>query len=56
MKSYNHMTRCPKSTRSLQATERSRMDAAVRDAYEAGRGDGPRSFTNVAWACKGTVP
>lgn len=40
----------------LEATERSRMGAAVRDAYEAGRGDGPRSFANVAWACKGTVP
>ena len=29
--------------------------AAVRDAYESGRPDGPRSFANVAWACRGTV-
>ena len=33
-----------------------RTDAAVRDAYEAGRPDGPRSFANVAWACRGIVP
>ena len=32
------------------AVERARTDAAVRDAYEAGRPDGPRSFVNVAWA------
>jgi len=31
------------------------MTAAVRDAYEAGRPDGPRSFTSVAWACRGVV-
>jgi hypothetical protein len=28
----------------------------VRDAYEAGQPDGPRSFANVAWACRGIVP
>ncbi len=38
------------------ATERVRIDAAVRDAYGAGRPDGPRSFASVAWACKGIVP
>ncbi|WP_132554126.1 class I SAM-dependent methyltransferase [Rhizobium azibense] len=40
----------------LDAAERARIDAAVRDAYEAGRSDGPRSFANVAWACRGIVP
>jgi SAM-dependent methyltransferase len=40
----------------LDATERARTDAAMRDAYEAGRPDGPRSFASVAWACRGLVP
>ena len=40
----------------LNVAERARSDAAVRDAYEAGRPDGPRSFANVAWACRGIVP
>ncbi|MEK1889086.1 MAG: methyltransferase domain-containing protein [Phyllobacterium sp.] len=40
----------------LEPVERARTDAAVRDAYEAGRADGPRSFANVAWACRGMVP
>jgi ubiquinone/menaquinone biosynthesis C-methylase UbiE len=40
----------------LDTPERARTDAAVRDAYEAGRPDGPRSFANVAWACRGIVP
>lgn len=40
----------------LDAAERARADAAVRDAYEAGRPDGPRSFANVAWAVRGIVP
>ncbi|MET4071368.1 ubiquinone/menaquinone biosynthesis C-methylase UbiE [Bradyrhizobium sp. S3.2.6] len=40
----------------LDAAERARTDAAVRDAYEAGRPDGPRSFANIAWACRGNVP
>ena len=39
----------------LDATERALTDAAVRDAYESGRPDGPRSFANVAWACRGIV-
>ena len=37
----------------LDRAERARTDDAVRDAYEAGRPDGPRSFANVAWACRG---
>ena len=40
----------------LDATERARVDLAMRDAYEAGQPDGPRSFANVAWACRGIVP
>ncbi|SEE71901.1 Methyltransferase domain-containing protein [Rhizobiales bacterium GAS188] len=40
----------------LDAAARARIDAAVRDAYEAGRSDGPRSFASVAWACRGIVP
>jgi ubiquinone/menaquinone biosynthesis C-methylase UbiE len=40
----------------LDTAERARTDAAMRDAYEAGRPDGPRSFANVAWACRGIVP
>ncbi|MDG4891525.1 class I SAM-dependent methyltransferase [Mesorhizobium sp. WSM4887] len=40
----------------LDAAERTRTEAAVRDAYEAGRADGPRSFASVAWACRGIVP
>lgn len=40
----------------LGGAERAQADAAVRDAYEAGRPDGPRSFANVAWACRGRVP
>lgn len=40
----------------LDAAERSRVDAAMRDAYEAGRPNGPRSFANVAWAVRGIVP
>jgi hypothetical protein len=39
----------------LDTAERVRIDAAVRDAYEAGRPDGPRSFANIAWACRGIV-
>jgi ubiquinone/menaquinone biosynthesis C-methylase UbiE len=39
----------------LDDAERARTDAAMRDAYEAGRPDGPRSFANVAWACRGIV-
>lgn len=40
----------------LSAPERERTDRAVRDAYEAGQPDGPRSFANVAWAVRGNVP
>lgn len=40
----------------LDAAERARTDAAVRDAYEAGRPDGPRSFVSVAWACRAIAP
>ncbi|TCU14458.1 class I SAM-dependent methyltransferase [Rhizobium sullae] len=40
----------------LDAAERVRTEAAVRDAYEAGQTDGRRSFANVAWACQGIVP
>jgi len=40
----------------LDAVERERVEAAVRDAYQAGRPDGPRSFANVAWACRGIAP
>ncbi|WP_086998136.1 class I SAM-dependent methyltransferase [Rhizobium sullae] len=40
----------------LDAAERVRTEAAVRDAYEAGQPDGRRTFANVAWACRGIVP
>ncbi|MBZ9681013.1 MULTISPECIES: class I SAM-dependent methyltransferase [unclassified Mesorhizobium] len=40
----------------LQAAECERTEAAVRDAYQAGRPDGPRSFASVAWACRGVAP
>lgn len=40
----------------LNAAERESTDKAVRDAYEAGRPDGPRSFANVAWAVRAVVP
>lgn len=36
-------------------TTQVRIKSAVRDAYEAGRSDGPRSFAAVAWACRGVV-
>ena len=40
----------------LDTEVRARTEAAVRDAYQAGQSDGPRSFANVAWACRGIVP
>jgi hypothetical protein len=40
----------------LDEAEGKRMGKAVRDAYEAGRSDGPRSFANVAWAVRANVP
>lgn len=39
----------------VDATELERVEGAVRDAYEAGRPDGPRSFASTAWACRGAV-
>jgi ubiquinone/menaquinone biosynthesis C-methylase UbiE len=39
----------------LDDAGRARTDAAMRDAYEAGKPDGPRSFASVAWACRGIV-
>ena len=39
----------------LDPAQRARTDSAMRDAYEAGRPDGPRSFSSVAWACRGVV-
>ncbi|MEZ2328714.1 class I SAM-dependent methyltransferase [Mesorhizobium sp. RCC_202] len=39
----------------LDAAEQTRVEAAVRDAYQAGRPDGQRSFASVAWACRGIV-
>ncbi|BAV47480.1 hypothetical protein MesoLj113a_18440 [Mesorhizobium sp. 113-1-2] len=41
---------------SLDAPDRARAEAAVREAYQAGQPDGPRSFANVAWACRGARP
>ena len=40
---------------SLEPAELNSATAAVRHAYEGGRPDGPRSFANVAWACRGVV-
>ncbi|MEO6394769.1 MAG: methyltransferase domain-containing protein [Devosia sp.] len=40
----------------LDTAEKARVSSAVRDAYQSGRADGPRSFANVAWACRGVVP
>lgn len=40
----------------LDAAQQAATEAAVRSAYEAGQPDGPRSFANVAWACRGVVP
>jgi SAM-dependent methyltransferase len=40
---------------SLDVVMRKQTENAVRDAYEAGRPDGPRSFANIAWACRGVV-
>ncbi|ODT07064.1 MAG: SAM-dependent methyltransferase [Mesorhizobium sp. SCN 65-20] len=37
----------------LDAAEKARAELAVRDAYEACRPDGPRSFANIAWAVRG---
>jgi SAM-dependent methyltransferase len=40
----------------LEPSLRAKVTAAVREAYEAGKPDGPRSFVAVAWACRGSVP
>ncbi|KOF18425.1 SAM-dependent methyltransferase [Ensifer adhaerens] len=41
---------------SLEGSDRVRVDTAVRSASEAGQRDGPRSFANIAWACRGVAP
>ena len=40
----------------LGAPERARLERHLRDAYLAGAPDGPRSYTAVAWSCRGVVP
>lgn len=40
----------------LAADSRSRLEQAVRAAYEGGARDGPRSFAASAWACRGIRP
>lgn len=40
----------------LDLAGKERAETAVRDAFEAGQSDGPRSFTSTAWACRGSVP
>jgi SAM-dependent methyltransferase len=40
----------------LAPARRATLQDHVRRAYLANRPDGPRSFPNVAWACRGTVP
>jgi hypothetical protein len=39
----------------LPETRRDRLRDAVRAAYLAGDGDGPRGFASVAWAVRGTA-
>ena len=41
---------------SLDSDELVVITSAIRDAYESGRPDGPRSFASVAQACRGIVP
>jgi hypothetical protein len=41
---------------SLAPNEVNKIIAAIRDAYEGGRLDGPRSFASTARACRGIVP
>ncbi|MDP3254073.1 MAG: class I SAM-dependent methyltransferase [Hydrogenophaga sp.] len=41
---------------SLSLDERTRLEAAVRDAYLDGEADGPRSYAALAWSVKGRVP
>ncbi len=40
----------------LNDQERTRLEAAVRDAYLDGDDDGPRSYAALAWAVKGLAP
>jgi hypothetical protein len=37
----------------LNATQRTRLEGAVRAAYLDGEPDGPRSYAALAWAVKG---
>ena len=39
----------------LPEARRDRLRNAVRAAYLAGEGDGPRGFASVAWAVRGTA-
>jgi SAM-dependent methyltransferase len=39
----------------LDQTKRTRLEQALRSAYESGQPDGPRSFAAVAWVCRGVV-
>ncbi len=39
----------------LDPARRAVIEEGVRAAYEAGQPDGPRSFTAVAWACRGVA-
>jgi SAM-dependent methyltransferase len=41
---------------SLPQSMQQRIEDAVKAAYLHGQPDGPRSFVNVAWAVRGTVP
>jgi hypothetical protein len=40
----------------LGAAERTRLRDAVEAAYLDGEADGPRSYSALAWAVKGTTP
>jgi SAM-dependent methyltransferase len=40
----------------LGEEERARLERHLRAAYLAGAPDGPRSYTAVAWSCRGVVP
>jgi ubiquinone/menaquinone biosynthesis C-methylase UbiE len=40
----------------LGGEERARLERHLHDAYLGGAPDGPRSFTAVAWSCRGVVP
>jgi SAM-dependent methyltransferase len=40
----------------LAEPDRVRFERHLRDAFENGQPDGPRSFAAVAWVCRGVVP